>query len=136
MRYSLLSRIKIQNALDSLRSAFLAAKDGYDVDEIMNGLLTEDEKIRIGRRIEIASLLMAGMTFDEIKSELQIGYSTIAIINSKIKDHPRCFELIEKRDEKEQKEYDTKKYKSKMITSKKVFRKKESSGFRRKDVRR
>ena len=50
-RYTFLTKDDTYEALMRLRDAFLAAKNGKEVGEIINGLLSEDEKIKIGRRI-------------------------------------------------------------------------------------
>ena len=53
-RYKFLDKDSVFSALNRLRASFLAAKDGNDVEEIINALFTVDEKLRIGRRIQIA----------------------------------------------------------------------------------
>ena len=44
-RYRFLEKEEIFDALNKLRNAFLAARDGDEVEEIINGLLTFDEKM-------------------------------------------------------------------------------------------
>ena len=62
-RYKFLQKEDLFEALNRLRDAFLAAKDGNEVEEIINGLLTQDEKLKIGRRILVAEYIKDGMGF-------------------------------------------------------------------------
>jgi len=97
-------------ALNKLRTAFLAAKDGSEVDEIIKGILTSDERIKIGRRILISQLLNTDATYEEIRKNFKIGKQTILHVQ-KLKDkYPKCFELINNREEKVEEEYHKKAY--------------------------
>lgn len=134
-RYHFLSRQEIFEALSNLNNAFLAAKNGGEVEEIINGLLTEDEKIKLGRRIIIASLLHSEMKVREVSQISRVGLTTINLVAQKLNNHPMCYELINNRKRKVEKEYKTRKYKlsggSKLVHKKKVY-----TGFKRKDVKR
>ncbi len=121
--------------MNKLRSAFLAANDGHDVEEIINGLLTSDEKIKIGRRIQVAQLLLSGMPGSEIIDELKVGKGTVNLVEKNLTEYPRCFELILKRQELVDREYKEKAY-VKVGGPKLIFKKKEYTGFRRKNVKR
>jgi len=134
-RYQFLSREEIFDALNKLRAALLAAKDGHDVEEIMNGILTSDERLRLGRRIKIAQLLSQGKLVSDLARELKVGYSTISSVQKSMDQHPRCFELIDKREEKVESEAKSKTYRQ-VGSSMKVFKKKVYTGFTRKDVSR
>jgi len=134
-RYKFLSKEYVYEALNKLRSAFLAAKDGKEVDEIIMGVLTNDERIKIGRRIQIAQMLKSGLTYFQIKEELKVGVPTITLVHRKINEHPLCYELISERDSKVVKEYKTKAYET-QGGSKLIFKKKAYTGFQRKDVKR
>lgn len=134
-RYRFLNQEDIYSALNKLRDAFLAAKNGEEVNEIINGLLTVDEKVKIGRRILIAELLKNGFTIDEITDLLNVGKTTITLVNKNMDSHPACFELIEKRHKKVEKEYQQRKHV--LSGGSKLIRKQKSySGFKRKDVSR
>ncbi len=77
-RYGFLTTSDTYEALNRLRDAFLAAKDGREVTEIINGLLTEDEKLKMGRRILVADALRNEGKYKEIVQISNVGYSTIA----------------------------------------------------------
>ena len=60
-RYRFLEKEEIFDALNKLRNAFLAARDGDEVEEIINGLLTFDEKMKIGNVKLKNNLILAPM---------------------------------------------------------------------------
>jgi hypothetical protein len=97
--------------------------------------LTNDERMKIGRRIEVAQMLQAGLTHREIADQLKVGLTTIKLVDRKMHEHPRGYELIDLRERKVEGEYSDKAYK-KVGGPKLVFKKREYTGFRRKDVRR
>lgn len=134
-RYKFLAQDDIYSALNKLRNSFLAAKNGEEVDEIINGILTIDEKIKIGRRVLIAELLRSGMTIEEIAQLLNVGKTTISLVSKNLDAHPHCFDLLEQRERKVEHTYKQKKYirvgGSELIKKQKMY-----SGFKRKDVQR
>lgn len=133
-RYHFLTEKEIYESLNRLRNAFLAAKDGKDVDEIINGLLTHDEKVKLGRRI-IISEMMDSMTTTELVGISHVGRTTISLVSRLMEAHPRCFELINLRKNKVEKEYRAKRYR-KVGGSTLVFKKKEYTGIKRSDIKR
>jgi Trp operon repressor len=118
-----------------VRNALLAAGDGEDVNEIMNAILTTDEKIKIGRRIQIASMIFSGMNGQEIKEILKVGRNTITLVSKHLDKYQKGFELILDRQKKVEKEFGKKAYK-KVGGSKLVHKKKEYTGLTRKDIKR
>lgn len=134
-RYSFLTKDYVYEALNKLRAAFLAAKDGNEVEEIIKGVLTNDERLKIGRRIQIAQMLQARHTYKEIKDELKVGVQTIELVNRKINSHPTCYDLINKREEKVESVYKSRAY-VKIGGPKLVHKKHIHTGFKRKDVNR
>ena len=134
-RYKFLKKEDIYDALNRLRDSFLAAKDGEEVEEIINGLLTPDEKLKIGRRILIAEYVKDGIGFDEIVKIHKVGKNTITSVIKNLEEHPIAFDLIHKRREKVEKEYQKRKYQS-IGGSTLIFKKKEYTGFKRKHVTR
>jgi len=134
-RYNFLTNSDIYEALNRLRDAFLAAKDGNEVTEIINGLLTEDEKIRIGRRILIAEALKNEGKYKEIVQISNVGYSTIAWVAKQIISFPKCFQLVSIRGQKVEKEYKSKKIRE-VSLSPLPNRRKEYSGIKRSDIKR
>ncbi|MBI2028336.1 MAG: hypothetical protein HYT07_01880 [Candidatus Levybacteria bacterium] len=134
-RYKFLTKELIYEAFNRLRDVFLAAKDGNEVDEIINGLLTHDEKMKIGRRIIIAEYIKSGIHIEEIVKELKVGKNTIFSVMRQLDNRPIAFELIEKRGKKVEKEYKEKKYRS-IGGSQLVFKKREYTGIKRTDIKR
>lgn len=134
-RYRFLKKEDIFQSLNRLRDAFLAAKDGNEVEEIISGILTTDEKLKIGRRIIIAEYLKAGFPFEEISKILKVGKNTIVSVIKKLDEHPDFFDLIDKRRSKVESEYHRKKYRE-VGGSKLIFKKKEYTGLKRKDIKR
>lgn len=134
-RYRFLQKDDMYDALNRLRDAFLAAKNGEEVEEIINGLLTYDEKMKLGRRILIAKLIKDGMGYDEIVNTLKVGKNTIISIIRSLDQHPVAFKLIEKRRQKVEKVYQ-KNNLIKLGGSQLIFKKKIYSEFSRKNVER
>lgn len=134
-RYKFLQKEQVFDALNRLREAFLAAKNGAEVEEIINGILTFDEKLKIGRRIIIASYLKEGYSFEEIAKTLKVGKNTVVSVMKNLDEHPDFFNLINQRKKKVENEYNRKKYRL-IGGSKLLFKKKEYTGFKRKDVER
>ena len=93
-RYKFLTKDFVYEALNKLRSAFLAAKDGNEVEEIIMGVLTHDERMKLGRRIQTARMLEKGFTYFEIADELKVGFSTIRMVDEKRSKYPVCYELM------------------------------------------
>ncbi len=134
-RYSFLTKSETYCAMNRLRDAFLAARDGTEVNELINGLLTEDEKIRIGRRIQIAESLINESTFKDIADLSKVGVSTIAWVARQLRSYPKCFELVLKRKDKTEKDYMAKKFR-KVGGSQLVYKKNVYTGAKRSDAKR
>ncbi len=134
-RYRFLQKTEIFEALNRLRDAFLAAKNGEEVEAIINGLLTYDEKMKLGRRILVARLVKEGLGFDKITQILKVGKNTIVSVIRNLDQHPVCYDLIEKRRQKVEREYKGKKVKT-IGASNLIFKKKVYTGFTRKNVKR
>lgn len=134
-RYKFLTKDDIYDAFNRLRDAFLAAKNGDEVEEIIKGLLTHDEKLKIGRRILVAEYIKEGLGIDEIAKTLKVGKNTIMNVAKKMDENSIFLDLIAKRRKKVESEYNSRKYRL-IGGSKLVFKKKEYTGFKRKDVNR
>jgi len=134
-RYKFLDKESRFSALNKVRHAFLAAKNGEEVDTIIGAILTSDEKTKVGRRIEIAQHLLEGETFDEIRLGLKVGKDTVSKVEKLLSKNRVGFDLIFNREEKVEKEYKDKAYEetgsSKLLHKRIVY-----TGFRRKDVKR
>lgn len=132
-RYKFLTKDDVYDAFNRLRDAFLAAKNGDEVEAIIKGLLTHDEKLKIGRRVIVAEYIKEGMGIDEIAKTLKVGKNTIMNVAKKLDEDSLFLDLIDKRRRRVESEYGRKKYRS-IGGSKLVFKKKEYTGFKRKDV--
>ena len=99
-RYSFLEKESVYEALNKLRAAFLAAKNGSEVEEIIMGILTHDERMKIGRRLQISQMLQKDISYQEIKNLLKVGSTTIVQVDKLLDTHPLCYELINKREQK------------------------------------
>src|SRR3989344_5209141 len=109
-RYKFLDKESRFSAVNNLRNALLAAKNGEEVDKIINAIFTSDEKLKVGRRIDIAWLLKSGETFDNIKSILKVGKATVSRVEKQMVGSKEGFGLIFKRGEKVEKEFKDKAY--------------------------
>lgn len=134
-RYQFLPKDYVLNALNKLRVAFLAAKNGSDVEDIIKGVLTYDERLKVGRRIEIAQMLEDGITYKEIADELKVGLTTISLVDKMMRQFPKCYELIKEREEKVEKEFKKRAY-VRRGGPKMIFKGKQYTGFKRKNVKR
>jgi Trp operon repressor len=121
--------------LNKVRHALLAARDGNDVEQIMNGILTFDERMKIGRRIQIAEWLLSGFKIEEIQTELKVGKNTISQVAKNLDEYERCFQIIAARSKKVSDTYNAKSHQM-VGGSQKVFKKREYTGFKKKDVKR
>lgn len=123
-RYSFLDKKSVYETFNRLRDAFLSAKNGYEVEYIIDGILTTDEKFKIGRRILIAECLMNKMTVEQIEKQLKVGRNTVIVVAKTLQKNPQCFELINKRHTAVAKKYHEGKYRevggSKLIRKKKI----------------
>lgn len=134
-RYKRLDQRDMFEAFNELRNAFLAAKNSTEVDKITDGILTHDEKLKIGRRILIAKWLISGFGIEEISREMKVGKNTVMHVSRRIEKYRECFDLIDGRRRIVEQEYDKKKYRE-IGGSKLVFKRKKYTGFKRKDVNR
>jgi len=132
-RYGFLTKESVYGALNKLRAAFLAAEDGNDVEEIIKSVLTFDERMKVGRRIQVAQMLGRGLTYDAISKELKVGLATINFVERSLREHRRAFDMIEKREEKVEESYRDGSYR-KVGGSRTVFKRTEYTGLKRKDV--
>ncbi len=134
-RYQFLTQENVYEALNRLRDAFLAAKDGNEVNQIINGLLTHDERLKIGRRIIIGQWIESGTTIEEITKELKVGKSTVLSVLRSLEKDPSYFSLIMQRRKKVTKEYDSKKYRE-IGGPSLIFKRKQYTGITKKDIKR
>ncbi|MBI4091931.1 MAG: hypothetical protein HY427_01860 [Candidatus Levybacteria bacterium] len=135
-RYRRLTKEDIYEALNKVRDAFLAAKDAEQVNEIINSILTTEEKLKIGRRVLVSEYLKVdSLTVRDVCNMLKVGRSTIQFVSRRKAMHPKGFELISARTDKVESEYQKKKFRE-VGGSQLVFKRTEYTGFTRKDVKR
>jgi uncharacterized protein YerC len=72
--------------LDALYTAAGAVRGRSAMKLFLRDLLTESERIMLGRRILIARLLLQGETADSIRQRTGAGYTTIERIRRWLKD--------------------------------------------------
>lgn len=73
-----LTKQEVIKTLDALYTASSVLKGRDETKRFLRDLLTESERIMLGRRILIARYLLAGITYDEIMREMKVGRDTIA----------------------------------------------------------
>lgn len=134
-RYEFLSKKSIYEALNKLRLAFLAAKNAKEVDEIILSILTHDERMKVGRRIQIAQMLARGHTYADIREALKVGAPTIKLVSKMMGLHPTGFKLVDQREKKTEKTIKKMSY-EKTGSSKLIHKKRKYKGIRKEDISR
>lgn len=79
-------KVKYYNLSDNQKKKYLGdfytmvslLKNQDEVKNFFKDLLTLSEVVMISRRIQIAKMLFAGRTHDEIRKELKVGFTTIS----------------------------------------------------------
>ena len=89
--------------LDMLYTAIATLKSRDEVKIFLRDLLTESERIMIGRRILIAQRLLEDKSYTEIKQELGVGGDTIMRVHRWLEDENYGYEETIKKLEKEYK---------------------------------
>ncbi|OGG71527.1 hypothetical protein A3A35_02215 [Candidatus Kaiserbacteria bacterium RIFCSPLOWO2_01_FULL_51_21] len=87
--------------LDALYTAASSIQGREAVKLFLRDLLTESERIMMGRRIIIARKLIAGASRDTIASELRVGYDTIHRVHRWLHDQFPGYEQAIREMEKE-----------------------------------
>lgn len=65
-----------RDTLDALYTAVGTVNGRDEAKAFLRDLLTESERIMLGRRIQIARALLAGATHDEVVASFQVGKDT------------------------------------------------------------
>lgn len=63
--------------LDALYTAASSVRGRIDMKAFLRDLLTPSERIMLGRRISIARMLLAGISYGDIIDELRVGKDTV-----------------------------------------------------------
>jgi len=77
---------EIMKTLDTLYTAASSVKGRDAVKLFLKDLLTESERLMLGRRLMIARLLLRGTTYDEVRKRLGVGYATITRVERWLQD--------------------------------------------------
>lgn len=94
--------------LDALYTAASAVRGRDAVKRFLRDLLTESERVMLGRRILIAERLLAGATYDDIQKEFKSGVATISNVQRWLEDQIPGYEEALKGMEREFKKRKTK----------------------------
>lgn len=87
--------------LDSLYTAASSLQGRDAIKLFLRDLLTPSERIMLGRRIIIARMLIAGISYDQIGQRLKVGRATIGRVHHWLNDQFPGFENAIKEMEKE-----------------------------------
>jgi uncharacterized protein YerC len=90
--------------LDTLYTAAGAIRGRQAMKLFLRDLLTESERIMLGRRIVVARRLIAGESYDKIEVDLRVGRDTIWRVQRWLLDQLPGFENAVKELEKEMKD--------------------------------
>ena len=74
---------------DGFYNAIAAIKTHRDAEKLLDGLLSNSEKIMLGRRVAIAERLREGQQYRQISNELGVGFDTITFVGRWLKNNPR-----------------------------------------------
>ena len=86
--------------LDALYTAMSGLKSREEIKNFLRDLLTESERVMVGRRILIAQMLLEEKPYDEIIRELKVGKDTIMRVHRWLEDDTDGYEKAVKRLEK------------------------------------
>ena len=86
--------------LDALYTAIASLKSRDEVKSFLRDLLTESERIMIGRRILVAQKLLQEQSYIQIKQELGVGMDTIMRVQRWLEDENYGYEDTIKKLEK------------------------------------
>ena len=86
--------------LDTLYTAISSLKSREEVKRFLRDLLTESERLMMGRRIIVAQRLLEDKSYIEIKQELGVGMDTIIRVHRWLEDDVDGYEKVVKKLEK------------------------------------
>lgn len=100
--------------LDTLYTAMASLKSREEIKNFLRDLLTESERIMLGRRILIAKKLLEGKLYSEIVEEMKVGMDTIMRVHRWLEDENSGYEKVVKNLEKvfKAREYKISKYRN------------------------
>jgi len=86
--------------LDTLYTAVSSLNSREEVKNFLRDLLTESERVMMGRRIIIAQRLLEEKSYLEIRQELGVGMDTIIRVHRWLEDDVHGYEKVVKKLEK------------------------------------
>lgn len=96
-RIEKLSRKEQESLLFDLVHALVQTKSVSDAALFLQDLLTKTEMKTLGKRLRIAKLLLAGMTYEQIETALHVSHGTVAKIAAWLAERGDGFrKIIEK----------------------------------------
>ncbi len=72
-----LTNVERIETLDALYTAASSAKGREAMKRFLKDLLSESERIMLGRRILVARAILSGQTYDDIVEEYKVGKDTV-----------------------------------------------------------
>lgn len=78
--------------LDALYTSISGLKSREEIKNFLKDLLTESERVMVGRRILIAQKLLENKTYDEIVEEMHVGFDTIMRVHRWLEDESDGYE--------------------------------------------
>lgn len=100
------------STLDTLYTAASAIRGRAAMKMFLKDLLTESERIMLGRRIRVARQILAGRSSDDIAEEMHVGYDTIYKVRRWLDDqlpgYENAIQSMEQEFEKRKKKGDDK----------------------------
>ncbi|HEY4475087.1 MAG TPA: Trp family transcriptional regulator [Candidatus Paceibacterota bacterium] len=87
--------------LDALYTSVSLIKGREEVKNFLRDLLTESERIMLGRRIIIAQKLLQEESYEQIARDLHVGTDTINRVHRWLADEASGYEQVVKKLEKE-----------------------------------
>ena len=86
--------------LDILYTAIGSLKSREEIKQFLRDLLTESERLMIGRRIVIAQKLLQDHSYNQIMKEMKVGPDTIMRVHRWLEDENDGYEKVIKNLEK------------------------------------
>lgn len=103
-RFNKLSKFEKQRLLIALCRAVSSVKNSEEAAQVLTDLLTPSEIEMVAKRLEIAKLLIFGKTYDQIRTRINAGYSTIGRINTWLNLSGEGFKIAVSRMKKDEKQ--------------------------------
>lgn len=103
-RFNKLLKSEKQRLLIALCQAVSSVKNSEEAAQVLTDLLTPSEIEMVAKRLEIAKLLIQGKTYDQIRTRINAGYSTIGRINTWLNLAGEGFKIAVSRMKSEQKQ--------------------------------